>query len=209
MSRVLSMPAYQRKDQFYKKAKDTGLRSRAAFKLMELNQRFRLLKPGILVVDLGCWPGSWMQVASKEIGAFGRVIGLDLETLDGMGEKNAAFIQGDIREERTRQLLLSELGRKVDLVLSDMAPNLSGIKFQDHYNSYELAEQAFQLCKLVLREGGDFVVKIFPGEELEPFKNNLKGAFAQIKTFIPDSTRKSSSEVYVVGKGYKNGKSLS
>lgn len=203
------MPAYQRKDQFYKKAKDTGLRSRAAFKLMELNQRFRLLKKGMLVVDLGCWPGSWMQVAAKEVGPFGQVIGVDLEPLDPMGEKNITFISGDIREERTRQLLLAEIGRKVDLVLSDMAPNLSGIKFQDHYNSYELAEQAFQLCKLVLREGGDFVVKIFPGEELEPFKNNLKNAFAQIKNFIPDATRKTSNEVYLVAKGYKNGKTPS
>lgn len=201
------MPAYQRKDPFYRKAKDTGLRSRAAFKLMELNQRFRLLRTGSLVVDLGCWPGGWMQVISKEIGPFGQVIGLDTEMMDAFAARNASFIQGDIREERTRQLLLAELGRKVDLVLSDMAPNLSGIKFQDHYNSYELAEQAFGLCRLVLREGGDFAVKIFPGEELEPFKENLKGAFNQIKTFIPDSTRKTSTEIYVVAKGFKNGKS--
>lgn len=200
------MPAYQRKDHYFKKAKDTGLRSRAAFKLMELNQRYRLLRQGQLVVDLGCWPGGWMQVISKEIGPFGRVIGLDIEPMEMQGMRNTCFIQGDIREERTRQLLLAELGRKVDLVLSDMAPNLSGIKFQDHYNSYELAEQAFQLCKLVLREGGDFAVKIFPGEELEPFKDNLKNAFTQLKTFIPDSTRKTSTEIYLVAKGFKNGK---
>jgi 23S rRNA (uridine2552-2'-O)-methyltransferase len=200
------MPSYQRKDRYFKKAKEDGLRSRAAFKLMEMNQRFKLLKKGILAVDLGCSPGSWVQVAAKEIGPFGHVIGLDLENLPPFPEKNATFIHGDIREERTRQLLLAELGRKVDIVLSDMAPNLSGIKFQDHYNSYELAEQAFQLCKLILREGGDFVVKIFPGEELETFKSNLKKAFAQIKTFIPDATRKTSTEIYLIAKGFKNGK---
>jgi 23S rRNA (uridine2552-2'-O)-methyltransferase len=203
------MPAYERKDRYFKKAKDEGLRSRASFKLMEMNQRFRLFKKGSLVVDLGCAPGSWVQVAAKEIGPFGHVIGVDLEVIPPFAEKNATFIQGDIREERTRQRLLAELGRKVDIVLSDMAPHLSGIKFQDHYNSYELAEQALQMCKMILREGGDFVTKIFPGEELELYKNNLKNAFSQIKTFIPDATRKTSTEIYLVAKGFKNGKTPS
>ncbi|HEX5038217.1 MAG TPA: RlmE family RNA methyltransferase [bacterium] len=197
------MPAYQRKDRYFKKAKEEGLRSRAAFKLMEMNQRFKIFKKGSLVVDLGCSPGSWVQVAAKEVGPFGHVIGIDLEALPPFPEKNVSFILGDIREERTRQLLLADLGRKVDIVLSDMAPHLSGIKFQDHYNSYELAEQALQLCKVVLREGGDFVVKIFPGEELDLFKGNLKNAFSQIKTFIPDATRKTSTEIYLIAKGYK------
>jgi len=203
------MPAYQRKDHFFKKAKDSGLRSRAAFKIMEINQSFRLLRKGQLVVDLGCWPGGWLQMISKEIGSFGRVIGVDLEPMNPpLNEKNVVFIRGDVREERTRQLLFAELGRKVDLVLSDMAPNLSGVKFQDHYNSYELAEQALQMCRLVLKEGGDFAVKIFPGEELEQFKANLKAAFHHIKTFIPDSSRKTSTEIYLIAKGFKNGKSL-
>lgn len=201
------MPAYQRKDHFFKKAKDSGLRSRAAFKMMELNQRFRLLRKGQLVIDLGCWPGGWLQVISKEIGPFGQVIGVDLEALTPpINEKNVVFIQGDVREERTRQLIFAGLGRKVDLVVSDMAPNLSGVKFQDHYNSYELAEQALQMCRHVLKEGGDFAVKIFPGEEIEQFKTNLKAVFNQIKTFIPDATRKSSAEVYLVAKGFKNGR---
>ena len=123
------MPAYQRKDRYFKKAKEEGLRSRAAFKLMEMNQRFRIFKKGSLVVDLGCSPGSWVQVAAKEVGPFGHVIGIDLENLPPFAEKNVSFIMGDIREERTRQLLLADLGRKVDIVLSDMAPHLSGIKF--------------------------------------------------------------------------------
>lgn len=197
------MPAYQRKDRYYRKAKDEGLRSRAAYKLMEINQRFKVLPKGALVIDLGCSPGSWSQMAAKTIGPFGQVIGIDLEPLQPLGERNVMFIQGDIREEKTIHRLFSELGRKVDVVLSDMAPHLSGIKFQDQYNSYELANQAFQTCKKVLREGGDFVVKIFPGDELETLKDDLKTHFGQIKTFIPDATRKTSTEIYLVGKSFK------
>lgn len=197
---------YQRKDRFYKKAKEKGLRSRAAFKMMELDSKFQLLREGMIVIDLGCWPGGWLQVISRKIGTGGRVIGLDTEAINPLPEKNISFIKGDIREERTRQLLLAELGRKVDLIVSDMAPNLSGIRFQDHYNSYELAEQAFKLCRSILREQGDFLVKIFPGEELEQFKENLKGSFVQVKVFSPDSTRKGSSEVYLIAKGFRNGR---
>lgn len=197
--------SYQRKDRFYKKAKEAGFRSRAAFKLMEMDSKFHLFKAGMVIVDLGCWPGGWLQVISKAIGHFGKVVGLDTEPLPPFPEKNVSFIKGDIREERTRQLLLAELGRKVDLIVSDLAPHLSGIKFQDHYNSYELAEQAFKLCRMILRENGNFVVKIFPGEELEQFKQNLKGSFSRVQEFIPDATRKTSSEIYLIAKGFRNG----
>jgi len=197
---------YQRKDRFFKKAKETGFRSRAAFKLIEIDKKFHLFKEGLVVVDLGCAPGAWLQVISKGIGLLGKVIGLDTELPPPFSEKNASFIRGDIREEGTRQMLLAELGRKVDLIVSDMAPHLSGIKFQDHYNSYELAEQAFKLCRMILKENGNFVVKIFPGEELEQFKQNLKGSFSQIKTYIPEATRKTSSEIYLIAKGFKNGR---
>jgi len=201
------MPAYQRKDRYYHKAKEDGFRSRAAFKLVQIDQKFRVLREGMTVVDLGSAPGSWVQVASRAVGTQGRVIGIDFEPVDSFSEKNVSFIQGDIREERTRQRLLLELGSKVDLVLSDLSPHLSGIKFQDHYNSYELAEQALQFCRLVLKETGSFLVKIFPGEELELFKNNLKSSFEHLKTFIPEATRKTSTEVYLVAKGFRNGHS--
>lgn len=197
---------YNRKDRFYKKAKEQGLRSRAAYKLQEINKKFRILKPGMHVVDIGCAPGSWVQVISREIGQHGKVIGIDLEEIPPLSEKNVTFIQGDIRDEITIQRLLTALGRKVDLVVSDMAPHLSGIKFQDHYNSYELAQQAFKLCQMILREEGNFLVKIFPGEELETFRQHLKSSFAQVKDFIPDATRKTSTEIYLIAKGFKNGK---
>jgi 23S rRNA (uridine2552-2'-O)-methyltransferase len=197
---------YQRKDRFYKKAKEAGFRSRSAYKLLQIDEKFHLLKPGLLVVDLGCAPGGWVQVIARAIGGQGKVIGLDTDLIPPLPEKNASFIRGDIREESTRQMLLTELGRKVDLIVSDMAPHLSGIKFQDHYNSYELAEQAFKLCRMILKESGNFVVKIFPGEELEQFKQNLKGSFSQVKTFLPEAVRKTSTELYVIAKGFKNGR---
>ena len=194
---------YQRKDRYYKKAKQEGFRSRAAYKLVELDQKFKLFRPGMTVVDLGCSPGSWMQVIARAVGAVGRVIGLDTEVIPPLKEKNADFIRGDIREERTKQQLLAMLGSKVDMIVSDMAPNLSGIKFQDHYNSYELAEQAFKICRMVLKENGSFLVKIFPGEELEQFKHNLQSAFLKIQTIIPGATRKTSTEVYIFAKGFR------
>lgn len=198
--------AYHRKDHYYKKAKETGLRSRAAFKLAEIDSRFRIFRSGMTVIDLGCSPGSWVQVISRAIGNEGKVIGLDIDALPPFSEKNATFIRGDIREDRAKQLLLAELGSKVDLIVSDMAPHLSGIKFQDHYNSYELAEQAFKLCRMILKENGNFVVKIFPGEELEQFKQNLKGSFSQIRIFIPQATRKTSTEIYLIARGFRNEK---
>lgn len=200
----MAVHPYERKDFYYKKAKSLGLNSRAAFKIMELHSKFRLFKPGMYVVDLGASPGGWLQIISKEVGPSGQVIGVDLEPAVGTPAKNVLFIQGDIREERTQNRILLELGRKVDVVVSDLAPHLSGVKFQDQYNSYELAEMGLKCCKLVLKEGGDFVVKIFPGEELEQFKGTLKACFVQVKVYIPDSSRKSSSEIYLVSKGFSS-----
>lgn len=196
--------AYNRKDKYYQKAKKEGFRSRSAYKLEEMDKKFHLFKPGMLLVDLGCAPGGWMQVAARAIAPHGQVIGVDLERMTPLAEKNALFIQGDIREPWTHQRLLAELGRKVDVVLSDMAPHTSGIKFQDQYHSYELAVQALQMCNVILRDTGKFVVKIFPGEEFDPFKSQLKSHFSQIKDYIPDATRKTSTEVYLVAQGFTN-----
>lgn len=199
----MSKKSYQRKDHYYHKAKQEGFRSRAAYKLMELNEKFRLLRPGMHVVDLGCAPGSWLQVISQEVGPSGFVVGLDTEEFSLPSLRNATFIRGDVREEMTVQRLFAELGRKVDLIVSDMSPHLSGIKFQDQYRSYELAEQAFKLSQKILRENGQLVFKIFPGEELEPFKNRLRQNFPQIKTYVPESTRKSSTEMYLIARGFQ------
>ncbi|MBI1909944.1 MAG: RlmE family RNA methyltransferase [Deltaproteobacteria bacterium] len=195
--------AYQRKDRWYQKAKEKGFKSRAAFKLMEINKKYRLLKPGMQVIDLGCAPGGWLQVASREIGLLGKIIGIDLEAIEGIEEKNISFVKGDINNPLVQQRTLAALGRKVDLILSDMAPHTTGIKFQDQYNSYQLAQKAFQCCPLFLREQGSFVVKIFPGEELEPYKRDLKPFFDKIQTFIPEATRKTSTEIYLIATGFR------
>lgn len=198
----MAKKSYLRKDTYYRKAKEAGFKSRAAFKLVEIDKKFRLFRSGMQVVDLGCSPGSWLQVIANEIGPSGYVVGVDVEET-ATPLKNVSFIKGDIREERTKQVLLSALGRKVDLVLSDMSPHLSGIKFQDHYNSYELAEQAFKVCHMLLKREGSLVVKIFPGEELESFRQNLKACFPRVVLYTPNATRKSSTETYIIAKGFR------
>ena len=197
------MAVYVRKDRFYKKAKADGWRSRAVFKLIEIDQKFKIFKSGSHIVDLGCYPGGWIQVALQRIGPSGKLVGIDLEEVVPFGQKNVVILRGDLRKSEDRERVISALGRKADLVLSDMAPNLSGIRFKDYFESYELADLALQTCEAALRTGGDFVVKIFPGEELEQFKARMKQSFDQIKIFIPDATRKTSTEIYLVGKGFK------
>jgi len=199
----MPLGSYNRKDHYYRKAKEVGFRSRAAFKLIELDSKFGLFREGMNILDLGCSPGSWLQVLASAVGPTGTVIGIDLDQISPPPLKNITFIQGDVREERTKQRLLAELGRKVDLVVSDLAPHLSGVKFQDQYNSYELAEQALKLCRLVLKASGTFVVKIFPGDEMEQFQVTLRRLFPRVKLYVPRATRKRSSEVYLIAKGYR------
>ncbi|MDO8462515.1 MAG: RlmE family RNA methyltransferase [Deltaproteobacteria bacterium] len=194
--------AYDRKDRFYRKAKEKGFKSRAAFKLIEINKKFNLMRPGMQVIDLGCAPGGWLQVIAQEIGPSGKVVGVDLEPIHGIVERNLCLIQGDINQQPIQRRISAELGRRVDLVVSDMAPNLSGVKFQDHYNSYLLAQMALHCCSLFLRERGGFVVKIFPGEELENYKKALKERFAKVQTFLPEATRKTSIDMYLISSGF-------
>ena len=194
--------AYERKDFYYRQAKEKGFKSRSAFKLLDLQKKFRLIKPGMNIIDLGAAPGGWLQVSANLIGNSGKVIGIDLESINGLQGKNIDFIQGSIEEAQTNRLLLTRIGRKVDLVLSDLAPHLSGVKFQDAFHSYLLAQKAFELCRLVLREGGNFVVKIFPGEELDDFRENLKNSFRKVSSYTSEATRKSSIEIYLVAKGF-------
>lgn len=195
--------AYNRKDHFYKLAKKQGFRSRAAFKLTEIQEKYRLFKPGYYVVDLGCAPGGWLQISSELVGAEGKVFGIDLLGVDPLEEKNVFVVRGDIRDETTMNRLFSSLGRKVDVVTSDMAPDTSGVKFQDSFHSYQLAVQALDVCDQVLRQGGRFVVKVFPGDELSDLKLKMKEVFEEVHTFIPNSSRKTSSELYLVGKLFK------
>lgn len=195
--------AYDRKDHYYKKAKKEGKASRAVYKLLQLNERFHLIKKGDKVVDLGSAPGGWLEEISQIVGPKGRVIGIDILPLKISVPKNALFILGSIEDESN----LAEIGRQLQgqtsAVVSDMAPNLSGIAFRDAYLSFELASIALEICKRFLKPGGSFVVKIFPGDELEGYRSELKKYFEKLSTVIPPATRKTSSELYLIAQKFR------
>jgi len=195
--------AYDRKDHFYRRAKREGKASRAVYKLAELQRRFKLVKRGDAVVDLGCAPGGWLQELSPMVGGDGRVVGIDILPLTMGLPENCTFIEGDINDEGRLAEIEGLVRGKVDAIVSDMSPNLSGIAFADAYHSYELAMRALEVADRMLKHGGNFVVKIFPGEEFAGFMRELKSKFGKVNTVVPEATRKTSSERYLVGVGYK------
>jgi len=191
--------ARQLNDPYVAAAKQQGWRSRAAFKLAELDERFRLIRPGTRVVDLGAAPGGWTQVAVKR-GA-GRVVGVDLLAVDPVPA--AVMLRGDFTELEVQQRLIAELGGKADLVLSDMAPNTTGYAATDHLRIMALAEAALAFAIEVLAEGGGFVAKVFQGGAEKAMLDTLKRNFASVRHAKPPASRKESSELYVVATGFR------
>jgi len=187
---------YNRKDYFYKRAKEEGFRSRAAYKLIEIQNKYKIFKKGDYVLDLGCAPGGWIQVALKYIGKNGKIKGIDLLDVKPFKESNVEIIKGDINEYNFN-------GDSFDVILSDMAPNTSGIKHADYYRSYELCLKAFEIAKNNLKREGNLVLKIFQGKEFNDLKAQLKKEFNQVITFKPKSSRSTSSEVYLICKRRK------
>ncbi|HQT27128.1 MAG TPA: RlmE family RNA methyltransferase [Burkholderiales bacterium] len=184
-------------DHFVKRAKSEGYRSRSAFKLMEILERDRLMKPGMTVVDLGSTPGGWSQVAA-ESGA--RVFALDILPMTPI--EGVTFLQGDFREESVLQRFEDALGGKeVDLVISDMAPNLSGVEVTDQARSIHLAELALEFSVNHLKQGGNFLVKVFQGSGYEDYLKEMKNRFRQVLDRKPKASRDRSSEVYLLGTG--------
>ncbi len=196
-------PTYQRKDHYYKKAKEEGLASRAVYKLEELDRQFHLLKAGDRVLDLGCAPGGWLQYIAKKIGPQGKAIGVDLLEVQTKFPQQVSILKGDITREETQKICIEKLGGEAYLIVSDMSPNLSGIRFKDNYESYLLGLNALNIAQKILKKGGNLVVKIFPGDELAEFKKKLQENFEEIKTHIPQATRKGSSEIYLVSQNFK------
>ncbi len=188
-------------DEYVKKASQEGYRSRAAYKLLEIQQKDRILQPGLTVVDLGAAPGGWSQVAQQLTGTQGQVIALDILAMDPL--PGVTFIQGDFREgetlERLRELLQNQL---VDLVISDMAPNVSGMKAVDQPRAMYLCDLALDLAREVLKPGGELVVKVFQGEGFDQYLRDLRGAFAKVTTRKPKASRPRSREVYLVARNY-------
>ncbi|WP_137284267.1 RlmE family RNA methyltransferase [Halorussus salinisoli] len=187
------------KDHYYNKSKQEGYRSRAAYKLQQLDREEDLLHEGKTVVDLGAAPGGWLQVAAEEVGETGTVIGVDLQRIDSID--GVETVRGDMTEESTKEEVREIAGDAVDVVVSDLAPNMTGEYSVDHARSVHLARQAFETALDVLDSGGDFAVKVFEGQDLDEFRSDLDEEFQYVRTLRPDASRDSSSEVYLVAKG--------
>ena len=194
----------RRRDFYYRKAKQLDYRSRASFKLIQIDERFDLIKHGMTVVDLGAAPGGWLQVAAERVGPKGRVVGVDLQPIEPL--EGVRTIKGDIRREEVREELLAMTGGHVDLVMSDMSPNISGNYSMDHARSIELCEMALDFAKRTLSPGGSLLIKMFEGDMSRDFIAEVKLHFAKVKRYSPQASRSSSSEVYVVAQGYGKGK---
>lgn len=206
------MGNYNRKDHLYQRAKSEGYRSRAAYKLEELDQKYKLFKPGMKVVDLGCAPGGWLQVAAAKVGSSGIVIGIDrfpveplrLEEIkhSKMGVAIPIILTGDITEVEIQQQVIKEAGSKVDLVMSDMSPDLTGVYFQDAARSAELVEIAFSIANTLLIPRGNIITKIFPGSEADQLFIEMKKHYKKLSRVELKSTRKTSKEFYFVGQEF-------
>ncbi|MDI3306120.1 MAG: RlmE family RNA methyltransferase [Acetobacteraceae bacterium] len=191
----------QLNDPYVRAAQSRGFRSRAAFKLLEMDEKHRLLKPGSRVVDLGAAPGGWTQVAVEKAGPKGRVVALDLLAMDPV--PGAMVLQGDFQDATVEQAVLAALDGPADLVLSDMAPNTTGHAATDHLRIIALAELALDFALKVLSSGGGFVAKVFQGGSEKGLLDALKRNFTAVRHVKPPASRKDSSELYVVATGFR------
>jgi 23S rRNA (uridine2552-2'-O)-methyltransferase len=192
----------QQKDPYVKQARQSRYRSRAVYKLIEIDQIDKLFKKGQIVVDLGAAPGSWSQYASDRVGGQGRVISVDVLPLEHVD--NVLFIMGDFTQKQVFDACLSQVGSAgVDLVISDMAPNLSGIRATDQARSMALVEQARDFAIQALKPGGDLLLKLFEGEGVTEFRRDLQEHFSKVSTRTPKASRDISREFYVLARSYK------
>ncbi len=199
------MARYERKDRLHQRAKDEGLRSRAAYKLDELQKEWKLLRSGQRVFDLGCWPGGWLEVAARLVGPTGRVVGVDLAAVEPpIPAAQVVSLVGDLEDPQIAAKLGEALGaERADVVLSDAAPKLTGVRERDRANEERLLEAVEALLPRLLVKGGAFVVKILEGPEAQLIDKRIRASFEQAKTVKLDATRKGSSERYLVARGYR------
>ncbi len=199
------MARYERKDRLHQRAKDEGLRSRAAYKLDELQKEWKLIRSGQRVFDLGCWPGGWLEVAARLVGPSGRVVGVDLAAVEPpIPAAQVVSLVGDLEDPEIAAKLCAALGaERADVVLSDAAPKLTGVRERDRANEERLLEAVEALLPRLLAKGGAFVVKILEGPEAQVIDKRIRQAFEQAKTVKLDATRKGSSERYLVARGYR------
>ena len=189
-------------DPYVKRAQQEGYRSRAVYKLLEIQEKDKLIKPGMTVVDLGAAPGGWSQVAVKLVGKQGKVFALDILPMDPV--ENVNFIQGDFREESVLQSLVTQMqDGQADIILSDMAPNMSGMNGVDQPRVMYLADLALELAGLVLKPHGNMLLKLFQGEGFDAYLLELRRNFKQVIVRKPQASRARSAEVYLLAKEYK------
>lgn len=191
---------YEKKDFYHRKAKEEGFLARSAYKLQEIQQKFKLIKPGSRVLDLGCAPGAWVQVALPLVGEKGLVVGVDIEKVTVIKEPNFRFMHADAFRLEPKDLPEGPF----DVVLSDMAPKTSGIKLRDQARSVELCLHALEVAKKHLKPNGALVVKLFEGEDSKVVRAAMESAFRTLKIFRPESTRTASFENYLIATGKKN-----
>ena len=189
-------------DPYVKKAQKDGYRSRASYKLLEIQEKYRLIRPGMSVIDLGAAPGGWSQVTSRLIGGQGRLIASDILEMDSIPD--VTFIRGDFTQDEVLAQILEAVGNShVDLVISDMAPNMSGTPAVDMPKAMFLCELALDLATRVLKPGGDFVIKIFQGEGFDVYLKDARKKFDKVIMLKPDSSRDRSREQYMLARGYR------
>ena len=192
----------RKREHFYRMAKRAGYRSRASFKIKQLDQHYGLLRHGDVVVDLGAAPGGWLQVARERVGEEGFVLGVDLQPIAKLPYDNIVTLVADITDEATPELIRSKLPRAADVVLSDVSPKISGVWDVDHARSIELARAALTIAAAVLAPGGRLLVKVFQGEMFNDFVGDVRGKFGFVKISKPTASRKGSAEAYVIAKGF-------
>jgi 23S rRNA (uridine2552-2'-O)-methyltransferase len=194
---------YRRKDAYYRRAKAAGYRARSAYKLLELDRRFAIFRRGDVVVDLGAWPGGWLQVARERVGAEGLVIGVDVTPIDPLGTDRVTLLTGDVRDPGTIEAVRGAMGRPADLVLSDLAPNLTGVPATDEARRAELVDAVIASLDTLLRPAGRLLVKLFMDPSYSSQVSRLRQRFSTLKATRPDSTRRGSAEIYAFADGFQ------
>lgn len=194
---------YNRKDHLYNRAKTEGYRSRAAFKLMEIDDKYKLIRPRCSVLDLGAWPGGWLQVAAARAGAEARLVGIDLTQIEDFGAPNIKAFTGDVRDEGVIAAALDFSGGRFDLLLSDMSPKLTGIREVDNSAAVACAELALQVASKALKDGANLVIKVFKSSESDQLIRRYRACFSKLVRAELKSTRQTSNEYYIVGRHFK------
>jgi 23S rRNA (uridine2552-2'-O)-methyltransferase len=192
----------RRRDQFYKLAKEKGYRSRASFKLLQTNRSYRFIKHGQKVVDLGAAPGGWLQIARETVGESGFILGVDKQEIKPLSWRNVVTIVADIEDPNLSNLIMEKMPGRVDVVLSDASPNLTGSWDIDHARQVYLADKSLEIARRILRRGGAFFVKAFHGPDLQDFRSNLGRSFETVRIVKPPASRSDSSEIYFLGLNY-------